>query len=151
MAKKKTTKRKTAVKRKPVKRVTKKKVTKKIVTKRTVKRKPAKKRVTPRVTTSRPMHVMEEKPTPLLGIIVLLLNALVLPGLGSLIAKKVNSGLLQLILAILGQLFLGQLVHTQLALGLGALSGLQITGLVLVIISWIWGVFSGIDVIRKSI
>lgn len=118
---------------------------KKKATKRTVKRKVESKPV--QVT---PMRVADA-PTPMVGIVVLLFNGLVLPGLGSLIGKKYTSGLLQLILAVLGQIFLGKLIQIQLALGVAGLNVLEIAGLVLVIIAWVWGIFSGIDVIRKSL
>ena len=95
--------------------------------------------------------VVAYKSTPVIGVIVLLFNGLVLPGLGSLIGKKTTSGLIQLALAILGQIFLGKLIQIQLALGIAGLNVLEVAGLVLVIIAWIWGIFSGIDVVRKSI
>ena len=114
-----------------------------------------KKRTVKRKAESKPIRAMpmkiEDKPTPMVGIIVLLFNGLVLPGLGSLIGKKYTSGVLQLILALLGQVFLGKLIQIQLALGIAGLNVLEIAGLILVIIAWVWGIFSGIDVIRKSL
>ena len=95
-------------------------------------------------------YAYADKPTAGLGVIVLLLNALVLPGLGSLIGRRINAGLIQLILAILGQLFLGKLIHSQIALGFTGLGVLSIVGIVLVLLSWVWGIVTGILVIKDS-
>jgi len=156
-----------AARKKAKKKVTRKRVTKRKVTvRKTVKKKPVRraapkkaapkrkpaprKRAAPK-RRSAPAYIHDDdKPTAGLGVVVLLLNALVLPGLGSLIGRKINAGLVQLILAILGQLFLGSLVHSQLAMGFAGLGALGIIGLVLLAVSWIWGIVSGILIIRDS-
>jgi hypothetical protein len=144
-----------AARKKAKKKVTRKRVTKRKVTvRKTVKKKPVRRAAPKKAAPKRrsaPAYIHDDdKPTAGLGVVVLLLNALVLPGLGSLIGRKINAGLVQLILAILGQLFLGSLVHSQLAMGFAGLGALGIIGLVLLAVSWIWGIVSGILIIRDS-
>jgi len=123
---------------------TKKRVAKRKPVKRVAKRKPV------RRPAPKPVH-SKDKPTPAVGIIVLLFNGLILPGLGSLMGKKATSGIIQLVLAVIGQLFMGMIIHQQLSVGFGSLTVLGIVGIVLVAVAWVWGLISGIDVIRRSV
>ena len=66
-----------------------------------------------------------------LAIAALLLNIFVLPGLGTIIGRRTNEGIGQLILFLVG-------LH------------LSLVGIVLVLIAWVWGIWSGIKLIKES-
>jgi len=68
-----------------------------------------------------------------IAIAALLLNVLVLPGLGSLIAGKNSEGVAQLILFILG-------VYLDIFL----------IGIPMIIIAWIWALITGIRIVKES-
>ena len=68
-----------------------------------------------------------------LAIAALLLNIFVLPGLGTIIGRRTNEGIGQLILFLVG-----------LPLSL------VLVGIVLVLIAWVWGIWSGIKLIKES-
>jgi|SRR3989344_664400 len=68
-----------------------------------------------------------------IAIIALLLNVLVVPGLGSLIAGKIKVGIWQLILAVVG-----------------ALLSLIIIGIPILIAAWIWGLVTGINLVQEA-
>jgi len=68
-----------------------------------------------------------------LAIAALLLNILILPGLGSLIGGRTKAGIWQLVLVICG----------------GLLS-IIIIGIPFVIAGWIWGLVTGIQLINES-
>ncbi|MAH07950.1 hypothetical protein CMI38_06910 [Candidatus Pacearchaeota archaeon] len=72
-------------------------------------------------------------PDKTIAIIALLLNVLVIPGLGSLIGGKTKAGIWQLILAVIG----------------GLLSIILI-GIPILIAAWIWGLVTGINLIQES-
>lgn len=68
-----------------------------------------------------------------LAIVCLLLNILILPGLGSLIGYKKDEGLSQLILFIVG------IPLTLLLVGIPMIIG-----------AWVWGIITGVEIIRES-
>ncbi len=68
-----------------------------------------------------------------IAILALLLNILVLPGIGTIIGGKNKEGIWQIILAIIGILSLIILIGIPLLIGV-----------------WIWGIFSGIDIIKHA-
>jgi TM2 domain-containing membrane protein YozV len=72
--------------------------------------------------------------TQTLAIVALILNILVLPGLGTLIARKTRTGLWQLGLFVVG-------------IPLVVLFGL---GLLLMLGSWIWALVTGIQLVQES-
>jgi TM2 domain-containing membrane protein YozV len=74
-----------------------------------------------------------KKPTQGIAIVALLLNILVLPGLGSIIGGKTNPGTAQLILFLAG-------IPLSLVL----------IGIPLIIAAWIWGIVTGIEIIKES-
>ncbi len=67
------------------------------------------------------------------AILCLLLNILILPGLGSLIGYKKEEGIWQLVLVLLG---------LPLALIL--------IGIPMIIGAWIWGIVTGVEIIREA-
>ena len=77
----------------------------------------------------------EEKKKPSQGIAIaaLLLNILVLPGLGSLIGGRTTEGVLQLVLFIIGIPLC-----------------LVLIGIPLVIAMWIWALVTGIQIIKEA-
>jgi len=79
--------------------------------------------------THKPHHKISQG----LAIGALLLNVLVLPGIGSLIAGRITEGILQLLLAVIGI----------------PLSFIVI-GIPLVLAAWIWGLVTGIQLIQQS-
>lgn len=89
----------------------------------------------------------------------LMTNVLVLPGLGTLAAGRRAAGLVQTILALAGfVLVCGWLVSfvldavraAALPENLGAHAGLGFFGLVLAVGSWVWGLLSGLAILRES-
>ena len=80
-----------------------------------------------------------------IAIIALLLNIIIIPGLGTLIGKRKKEGTWQLILVI-GGLFIGIL--------LSGIKGGVIIGVPLMILAplaaWIWGIISGVELIKES-
>lgn len=75
----------------------------------------------------------KKKPSQGIAIAALLLNILVLPGLGSLIGGRTTAGVLQLVLFIIGI----------------PLSFILV-GIPLVIAMWIWGLVTGIQIIKEA-
>lgn len=68
-----------------------------------------------------------------LAIVALILNILILPGLGSLIAGKTQAGIWQLVLAILGFVLSFILI-----------------GIPLLIVAYIWGIVTGVRLIQEA-
>ncbi len=68
-----------------------------------------------------------------LAIVCLILNIVILPGLGSLIGGKTKAGIWQIVLCILGIPL-----------------SIIIIGIPMIIASWIWGIVTGVDLIKKS-
>ncbi|MEK6818717.1 MAG: hypothetical protein AABY10_02170 [Nanoarchaeota archaeon] len=68
-----------------------------------------------------------------LAIIALILNILILPGLGSLIAGKTKEGIWQIILVILS-----------------IITWFILIGIPIFIVSWVWGLITGIKLVQKS-
>lgn len=80
-----------------------------------------------------------------LAIVALILNIVILPGLGTLIGGKKNEGVWQLVL-YLGGFILGLLFTLTI---IGAIIGIPMMfGAPLA--AWIWGIFSGVDLIKES-
>ncbi len=75
----------------------------------------------------------KNSPNQTIAIIALILNILIIPGLGSLIGGKTREGIWQLVLSIIG----------------GLLSIILI-GIPIVIAAWIWGLVTGIKLIQES-
>lgn len=78
-----------------------------------------------------------KKPSQGIAIAGLLLNILILPGLGSLIGGKISSGVLQLIFSLIG-------------LGLTLTIIGAIIGIPLMIAMWIWALVTGIKLISEA-
>jgi hypothetical protein len=68
-----------------------------------------------------------------LAIVALILNILILPGLGTLIAGKIRTGVWQLVLAIVGFILSFILI-----------------GIPILIAAWIWGLVTGIMLIKEA-
>lgn len=64
----------------------------------------------------------------------LLLNVLILPGLGSIIGGRTKKGIYQIVLTIIG-------IPLLFLFGLGA---------ILIIGAWIWGLVTGIKIVKES-
>ncbi len=77
------------------------------------------------------------KPNTGLAIAGLLINVLLLPGLGSIIAGRTKTGLWQLLLMVLG------IVFTLTVIG-------AIIGIPLIVVSWIWGIVTGVQVVKEA-
>jgi TM2 domain-containing membrane protein YozV len=81
------------------------------------------------------MATKEEKPKQLsesMAALCLILNVVILPGLGTLIAGRTNEGVLQLVLFLVGIPLSFFIVGIPLMLGM-----------------WIWALISGIDIMNK--
>lgn len=79
----------------------------------------------------------KRKPSQGIAILSLILNILILPGLGSLIGGRIISGVFQLIFSLIG------LVLTLTLIG-------AIIGIPLMIAMWIWALVTGIQLIKES-
>lgn len=106
---------------------------KKKAKKKTVKKTTA--RTQPRTTSVR----TTKKLTRSLAVVAFLLNVLVfiLPGIGSLIGGKTKTGIWQLVLAVIGIL-------------LSMTLSLTLLGLPILLVAWIWGIITGIEILRES-
>ena len=71
--------------------------------------------------------------TKTLAIVALILNILILPGLGTLIAGKTKTGIWQLVLAIIGIVL-----------------SLILIGIPILIAAWIWGLVTGIYLVKEA-
>jgi hypothetical protein len=89
----------------------------------------------------------------------LMTNVLVLPGAGTMAAGRWLSGLVQAILALIGFVlvcvwmfaFATDMVRAaELPAGLGRHGGLGMFGLLLAVVSWVWGLLSGLDELRRA-
>ena len=74
-----------------------------------------------------------EKISETLAIVCLILNIIVLPGLGSLIGKRKHEGIWQLVLFLAG---------IPLAI--------IIIGVPIMLAAWIWGIVTGVEIIEGS-
>ena len=75
----------------------------------------------------------EPKVSQGMAIAALLLNILVLPGLGSLIAGRTREGVIQLVLYIIGIPLIFVLIGIPIMIG-----------------AWIWGLVTGIQIVQDS-
>lgn len=104
-------------------------------------------KVSPKIKTSSTFS-NQRRVSPLLSWVALVLNILVLPGLGSLVGLRFKSGIFQLILYIIGLGvvtggFFGYIFNSMFII-------VVIVGGLLVLLSWIWSLFTSISVIRKG-
>ena len=87
----------------------------------------------------------ENKISEALAIVCLILNIIILPGLGTLIAGKTKEGIWQIVLVfggfILGLLFTITIIGA--IIGIPLMFGAPLAG-------WIWGIVSGVDIIKNS-
>ena len=77
--------------------------------------------------------VSKNKPSQTVAIVALILNIIIMPGLGTLVGGRIKEGVWQLILFFVG----------------GFLS-IFLVGIPLVIAAWIWGIVSGVRLIQES-
>ena len=80
--------------------------------------------------------ILIKKPPKLskgIAVLALLLNILILPGLGTLIGGRISTGIWQIVLAIIG-----------------AFLSIIIIGIPILIAAWIWGLVSGIKMVQDS-
>lgn len=89
----------------------------------------------------------------------LMTNVLVLPGAGTMAGGRWATGLVQAILALVGFVmvclwlvwFVLDAVRTAtLPADLGPHAGLGIFGLLLAVVSWVWGLLSGLAILREA-
>ena len=74
-----------------------------------------------------------KKITEARAIVCLILNILVLPGLGSLIGRKKKQGIWQLVLFLLGIPLI-----------------LVLIGIPMMIAAWVWGIITGVELLDNS-
>ncbi len=79
--------------------------------------------------------VSKNKPSQTVAIVALILNIIIMPGLGTLVGGRIREGIWQLVLLWIG-VFLSMF-----------LIGVP---LVIVIAAWIWGIVSGVRLIQES-
>ena len=99
----------------------------------------AKKRVKKKII-SRPSsvkRVSKGEISDLLLIIIFLLN-IILPGLGSIIGKRIKVGIYQIILTLIGALFYNYYNNSAVIVGVG-----------IYIVALIWGLITGIELVNE--
>jgi len=79
----------------------------------------------------------KKKPSQGIAIAALLLNILIIPGLGTLVGGRTGSGVTQLVLSIVSWMLIFTLI--------GAIIGIP-----LIIGMWIWGLVTGIQLIKEA-
>jgi TM2 domain-containing membrane protein YozV len=72
-----------------------------------------------------------------LAVAGLIINILLFPGLGSIIAGKTKTGLWQLLMMVIG------IVFTLTVIG-------AIIGIPLMIVAWIWGIVTGVQAVKEA-
>ena len=75
----------------------------------------------------------KKKPDKALAILGLILNIIVLPGLGSIVGGRIKTGIYQMLLLLLSIPLMFIIIGIPLALG-----------------TWIWSIVTGIEMIRAS-
>ncbi len=90
------------------------------------------------------------KPSMAVAVIALLINILLMPGLGTIIGGRMKHGLVQLLL-----LWLGGIIVTFLGFFLimaSPLMGLLVAmlGSLMVLAGWVWAIISGVLIIRDA-
>lgn len=87
-----------------------------------------------------------KKPDEGVAIAAFILNILILPGSGSIIGGKIESGIMQLILSFLGVFLIIFGIFTN------TLSSLLFVafGIVMILGMWIWALVEGIELIKES-
>ena len=80
---------------------------------------------------------VRRKPTSTEGILALVLNLLILPGVGTLVGKRTTEGIIQLVLSVFSIL----LIFTFFG---------AIVGIPLLIAMWIWALVVGIQILQES-
>ena len=76
---------------------------------------------------------MKKKPTKGIAIAALLLNILILPGIGTLVGGRTKTGVIQLVISIISLPLI-----------------LVLIGIPLFIAMWIWGIVTGIQIIKEA-
>ncbi|MCF7866468.1 hypothetical protein K9L67_04895 [Candidatus Woesearchaeota archaeon] len=85
------------------------------------------------------------KPDQTMAIVGLLLNILVVPGLGSLINNKIKEGVWQLVL-FFGGLIIGFLLTITI---IGAIIGVPLM-VIAPLAGWIWSIVTGVQLVQES-
>lgn len=68
-----------------------------------------------------------------LAIVCLILNILVIPGLGSVIGGKTKEGIWQLVLTLVGTIL-----------------SVIIIGIPIIIVAWVWGIITGVRIVQEA-
>ncbi len=75
----------------------------------------------------------QKKPDEAIAIVSLLLNIFVLPGLGTIVAGRTSTGVKQLVLFVVGIPLIFVLIGIPMMIG-----------------AWIWGVVTGVQIVRET-
>lgn len=113
------------------------------------KKKSAKKRVKKTIQPKQFVHPVEtrQKSDKTLSIVGLIVNILILPGLGSIIGGKTKTGIWQLVIFLIGMclVFIG-IPLSFILIGIPIL----ILGGCLTFAVWVWGIVTGVQMIQES-
>ena len=72
-----------------------------------------------------------------IAVLAFLVNLLIFPGLGSIIGNEIKQGIIQLVLFIVGIAFVLSIFEF-------------ITGLAFILVAWVWGIVTGIQILKKT-
>lgn len=84
-----------------------------------------------------------------IGIIALILNIIVLPGLGSLIGRRIKEGIIQIVLTIVGSTMVLFGLITFADWGIEML-GISLGGIILTISAYIWAIITSIQILKDA-
>ncbi|MBI2630326.1 hypothetical protein HYW76_04440 [Candidatus Pacearchaeota archaeon] len=91
-------------------------------------------------------RIVRKKSNIGLAVLSLILNIIILPGLGTLIGKRIKEGITQIVLSLGSIIILLVLNYMN-----SAFSDIAIPLFMLVLaISWLWGILSGVKLIRAA-
>ena len=96
---------------------------------------------------SRSNIIEQKKPDKGIAVLALLLNLIIMPGIGSIVGGRTGAGIAQLVI-FLGSLIVG-FVITFITLGFGIIIGLPIM-ILGALGAWIWALVTGIQLVQAS-
>ncbi len=95
-------------------------------------------------------HAARSKPSVAIAVVALLINILLLPGLGTIIGGKIKHGLVQLLLLYFGGIILAFLGFFLVIFSpiLGMI--IAMLGSLMALSGWVWAIISGVFLIKEA-
>ena len=96
---------------------------------------------------TRSIENKQKKPDKGIAVLALILNLIILPGVGSIVGGRTASGIAQLVI-FLGSLIVGLMI-TVITFGIGIIIGLPIM-IIGMLGAWIWALITGIQIVQEA-